>query len=128
MKNKQTAIETVAQKPTFVLSYDRFGSETWSTKVRLTHHPVLKDHRTVWPNVQGDFSSDDLIQQILKMNPGTELQLWQSNGIMPYFALYLNNYQVLNLKLPSGVYCTDGYIWANWEQHSMKICLLEILW
>ena len=129
MKSKKNALDTLAEKPTFVLSYDMFGSETWSTKERRSDWLMPQFDRLAWElaweSVQGEFSSDDLILRILKMNPGVELQLLNSNRVKPYFVMYLNGHNVLKLKLPEGVFCSNGYIYTKWEKYGIILCQLE---
>ena len=120
-----TALDTVAGKPCLTLSFSMAGNEVWSSKERLTGVPVRKGYRPVWENIVGENSSDQLIMQVLQMNPGTELQLFSNTGVVPIFALHLNGKKAEELKLPEGVFYSNDGIWCKWEQHGVNLCLLQ---
>ena len=126
MKNAKSLIDKLAQNPELALSMDKFGSETWTRKEPLTQYPVPDGKRRTWARVIDKFSSDDLIIQILKKNPGTELQLFAKNGMFPYIALHINGYKIEELKVPEGVFYFDDYIYAEAKRLDTKLCLLAV--
>lgn len=122
---KKNALDTIAEKPCLTLSFSIAENEVWSSKKSLTEWAVREGCRPVWENVVGENSSDQLILQVLRMNPGTELQLLSNNGVFPFFALRLNGKKPKELKLPEGVFYAESCIWCKWEQHDVNLCLLQ---
>lgn len=119
MKNTRI-LDVLAEKPQLTLGYSMSGNQVWSSRKLLCAWPMKEIHRTVYDELNGEDSTDDLIIKVLQMNPGTELQLLYNNGAFPYFALRLNGKNPKELKLPEGVFYTNDGIWYKWE-----LCLLE---
>jgi len=121
------ALEQIARDTALTLSFDCEGREVWSTRRPLAKAPISEGMRTILKFDEGGMSSDDLIIQILKFNPGTEIQICERNGKFPYLILHTNGREVEEFILPKGVSISKVAIWYRWEEECTEICLMEVL-
>ena len=119
-------LDKIVRNPSLTLSFDKEGKEVWSTKPTLVSKPIT-EQRAVWENVLNGKTTDDIIIQILKRNPGVEVQLYNNNGIFPYMAIRANGRKREEMFLPKGVDIYADAIWVDWSRKTADICLAEFI-
>ena len=86
---------------------------------------MQEGRRTVWRISNGSKTSDQLIMEVLRMNPGMELQVSFNDGKNVCFALHLNGRSVNEIKLPEELLYTDFCIWC--KEGYNRIGLLQVM-
>ena len=122
---KKNSLDTIVEKPRLTFGFTISGNEIWRSKEPLTEVPVQEGHRTVWQSSVGSKNSDQLIMEVLQMNPGTEVQVSFNNGKNVCFALHLNGRSDNEIKLPEELFYTDFCIW--WREGYNCIDLIQVM-
>ena len=117
------AMEQLASDPTLSLSIAVNGKPLWRHKVAKSQAPILEQRNTCIDKHSG-YSSDDLLINVLKMNPGIELQLMSYRGTFPYMALLVHGAN--KLTVPEGMFVTEGKLCCTEKYFGGTVCLAEI--
>ena len=122
---KKNSLDTIAEKPGLTFGFTISGNEIWRSRKPLTEVPVQEGRRTVWQFSHASKTSDELIMEILRMNPGMELQVSFNNGKNVCFALHLNGQSVNEIKLTEEFVYTDFCI--CYKEGYNRIGLLQVM-
>lgn len=117
------AIDRLASDPTLSLSFTTKGEPKWWRRTALTQLPVQATRSKCIDKANG-VSSDDLLINVLKKNPGLELQLRDYNGYFPYLALHAQAFK--NLQAPEGMFVSDGHLCTTNKITNGTVLLAEI--
>ena len=100
------AVDKLVGDPTLSLCFQLDGKASWYHRARIAEAP-MQEGRSICTEKHTGNTSDDCIINVLKLNPGTELQLLSHTGIFPYLALKVSGDK---LTIPKELFVCDGML------------------
>lgn len=117
------AIDRLASDPTLSLSFSVDGKPLWWSRVPISQAP-MEEPRSKCVDKHSGHSSDDMLINVLKKNPGMELQLMSYHGTFPYLALHV--FGAKSLQAPEGMFTSESKICCTEKYYGGTVWLAEI--
>ena len=117
------AIDRLASDPTLSLSIFDGKTPAWWSRVPISQAP-MQERRSKCVDKHSGYSSDDLLINVLKKNPGMELQLMSYNGTFPYLTLHV--FGAKSITLPEGMFVSENKLCCTEKYYGGTVWLAEI--
>lgn len=117
------AIDWLVSDPELSLAIFDGKTPRWWSRVPISQAPMQERRVTCVDKCTG-YSSDDLLINVLKENPGMELQLMSYNATFPYLALHV--FGAKSITLPKGMFISDNKLCCTEKYFGGTIWLAEI--